>query len=267
MTFLCQEMAAVGSDVANIAAVAATGATPRRRFRRGDKVAEAIARDIIRRIGVERLPPGTQLAPEAKMLEEYGVGRGSLREALRILEVHGLISIRSGPRGGPTVDQVHTENFGRMSTLYFQMDGMTFEELIEARLITEPMMARLAAERRDEQLVAEFDRLDGEVPADEDAYVRHCAEFHQLVALASGNRIMRLFGQSLADILNDRLSSVLFPKSRRGDVVAVHKAIAKAISAGDAEQAEQSMRDHMLEYAAYVRRRHPSLMREVVDWR
>jgi GntR family transcriptional regulator, transcriptional repressor for pyruvate dehydrogenase complex len=230
-------------------------------------VSEAIARDIVRRIGDEGLAPGTQLPPEAKMLEEYRVGRGSLREALRILEVHGLISIKPGPRGGPTVDQVHTENFGRMATLYFQMDGVTFADLVEARVIMEPTIAALAAQRRDPQLVSELGRFTGTSRTDDDEYARDADEFHRLVAVMSGNPVMTLFAQSLTDILRDRLSPPLFPKSRRGAVLSVHDAIAKAVTDGDASRAEQLMREHMTEYAAYVRRRHPGLMREVVDWR
>jgi DNA-binding FadR family transcriptional regulator len=83
----------------------------------------------------------------------------------------------------------------------------------------------------------------------------------------SGNPVMTLFGQSLTDILHDRLTPPLFPKSRRAGVLSVHCAIAKAVADGDATLAEQLMREHMTEYAAYVRRRHPGLMREVVDWR
>jgi DNA-binding FadR family transcriptional regulator len=202
------------------------------------------------------------------MLEEYRVGRGSLREALRILEVHGLISIKPGPRGGPTVDKVHTENFGRMATLYFQMDGVTFHDLIEARVIMEPTMAGLAARSRDPELVTELARFASAAGGvEDDEYAGHAADFHRHVAAMSGNSVMSLFGQSLTDILRDRLSPTLFPKSRRGAVLNVHCAIARAITEGDADKAERLMTEHMTEYASYVRRRHPTLMREVVDWR
>lgn len=229
-------------------------------------MSEAIARDIVRRIGAEGMAPGTQLPPEAKMLEEYRVGRGSLREALRILEVHGLISIKPGPRGGPTVDQVDTRNFGRMASLYFQMDGVTFRELIEARLIMEPMLARAAAERCDPQLVDELARFDGGGRGDEE-YLRLAADFHQLVAVMSGNRIMSLFGQSLADVLRDRLHDTLFPKTRRREILSIHGDIGRAIAESDADRAERLMREHMEDYVAQVKRRHPGLMQEVVDWR
>ncbi|HEY7173726.1 MAG TPA: GntR family transcriptional regulator, partial [Micromonosporaceae bacterium] len=156
-------------------------------------MSEVIARDIVRRIAAERLEPGAQLPPEAKMLEEYRVGRGSLREALRILEVHGLISIKPGPRGGPTVDQVRTRNFGRMASLFFQMDGVTFRELIEARLAIEPLLARRAAECAEPELLRELARFET-IPRADEEYLRQAVDFHKYVAILSGNRIMSLFG-------------------------------------------------------------------------
>jgi GntR family transcriptional repressor for pyruvate dehydrogenase complex len=242
-----------------------------RPLRRGSKVSETVARDIVRRIGAAQLPPGTQLPAEAQMLADYGVGRASLREALRILEVHGLISIKPGPRGGPVVAGAHTRDFGRMSTLYFQVGGMTFRELIEARLILEPVMARLAAERRDpdllEKLMSAGTHAETDGVTDDDVYLQTSSDFHRLVAEMAGNSILYLFSHSLEDIFHDRVSGMLFPVSRRGEVVSAHSAIANAIARGQASHAEKLMRDHMTEYANYVKRRHPALWDEVVDWR
>jgi DNA-binding FadR family transcriptional regulator len=239
-----------------------------RSIRRGDKVAQAVARSIVRQIRARQLKPGEQLPPEAQMLQEYGVGRGSLREALRILEVHGLISIKPGPGGGPIVGQAQPEDFGRMATLFFQAGGMTFRELVEARLIMEPVMARLAAERRDPALLARLLTAAGVMPIDdEDEYLRVSGDFHRLVAEMSGNGIVNLFSQSLYGIFRDRVSGIVFPKPRRKEVVNAHAAIAKAIEQGQPEEAEQLMYDHMVQYVAFVKRTHPTLMDEVIDWR
>ncbi|HJQ65972.1 MAG TPA: GntR family transcriptional regulator, partial [Gemmatimonadales bacterium] len=101
---------------------------------RTDKLSERVARDILGDIVARRLEPGTTLAAEASMLERYGVGRSSLREALRILETHGLIKIKPGPGGGPVVAAVNSKDFGRMASLYFHAIGANFLDLLRARL-------------------------------------------------------------------------------------------------------------------------------------
>ena len=242
-----------------------------RRLRRGEKLYETIAREIVRRIREEKLPPDSLLPSEAQMLKEFGVGRASLREALRILEANGLITIKPGPGGGPVVAEVESRQFGRMASLYFQMGDMTFRELMEARLAVEPMMARLAAERRDPALVAELQAAvteAGSVPLSNDSlYLSTSADFHAVVARMSGNKILDLLGSSLLEIFYDRVSGMLFPVSRRRGVCESHAAIADAIAAGDGARAEELMREHMVEYVEYARRRHPDLLDEVVDWR
>ena len=243
-----------------------------RRLRRGEKVYVSVARDIVRRIRSERLEPGARLPSEALMLAEYGVGRGSLREALRVLEVNGLISVKAGPGGGPVVAGVDSHAFGSMATLYFQVGGMTFRELIEARLVMEPVMARLAAERRDPELIAELGRALSEAEAadlgDGAEYLSVSIDFHETVAGMSGNRILNLYGIALLGIFHDRVGNgQLFPVSRREGVRNAHEEIARAIIAGDGARAETLMREHMIEYAEYVRKRFPALLDEVVDWR
>src|SRR5699024_9522175 len=117
--------------------------------RRGEKVSSTIAREIVREIAHDHLAPGARLESESVMLERYQVARASLREALRILEVHGLVRMKPGPGGGPVVSEVDSRDFGRMATLFFQVLDIRFAELVEARLILEPLVARLAAERHD----------------------------------------------------------------------------------------------------------------------
>ncbi len=238
---------------------------------RGEKIFELVARDIIRHIAAERLPSGSMLPSEAQMLEQYDVGRASLREALRVLEVHGLITIKPGPGGGPVVAQVDSGDFGRMATLYFQVGGATFRELTEARLVMEPVMARLAAQRRDPERIEELRAVleeSREVPmAVDENYLRTTRGFHSVVTGMSGNRVLDLFGASLKEIFTDRVSGMLFPASRRRHVVEAHEAIAKAIFRGEPARAERLMREHMEEFVEYVRKRHPGLMNEVVDWR
>jgi DNA-binding FadR family transcriptional regulator len=229
-----------------------SGARPARHIARGEKIFELVARDIVRQIAAEDMRPGAMLPSEAQMLAQYDVGRASLR-------------------GGPIVSEVNSRDFGRMATLYFQIGGATFRELTEARLVMEPVMARLAAQRRDPEHLADLERVLGEARdvalAVDDLYLRSATDFHSVIAGMSGNRILDLFGRALKEIFTDRVSGMLFPASQREQVRLVHEAIAKAIFKGEASRAERLMREHMETFVDYVQRRHPGLMDEVVDWR
>jgi GntR family transcriptional regulator, transcriptional repressor for pyruvate dehydrogenase complex len=242
------------------------GTSPRP-IKRGAKVAEALAQEIVHEIVSRKLPPGTLLSSEAQMLEDYGVGRGSLREALRILEVHGLITMKPGRNGGPMVIEVRTRDFGRMSTLFFHLGGVTFRELMEARLVMEPIMARMAAERRGQELVGKVADPEQTRVEDDETYYRATNDFHKGVATMSGNSVLNLMSASLEDIFRDQVSGILSPPDERRDVLAVHAAIADAIAKGKADKAEKLMVEHMQQYADWVQTRHPHLLDEVVDWR
>ncbi|MFI0773452.1 FadR/GntR family transcriptional regulator [Streptomyces sp. NPDC021212] len=241
---------------------------PTKTLKRGAKVAEALAQEIVHDIVKRKLPPGTLLPSEAQMIEDYGVGRGSLREALRILEVHGLITMKPGRNGGPMVIEVRTRDYGRMSTLFYHLGGVTFSELLEARLVMEATMARLAAERNAPELGEQLaESCEKSVVDDDDEYFAATHDFHRKVSSMSGNPILNLVSMSLEDIFHDQVSGFLFPPDRREDVQATHAAIARAIAKGQAATAERLMRQHMQEYGDYVRRRHPHLVDQVVNWR
>jgi DNA-binding FadR family transcriptional regulator len=236
---------------------------------RGEKVASLVARQIARTIVNEDLQVGAPMEAEAVMLERFGVSRASLREALRILETQGLISIKPGPGGGPSVADVDSRDFARMATLFFQVLRVRFREVVEARLIMEPVMAGLAAARHDAELEDELiDILRRGDEADDDRqWLIESDAFHAMVLGMSGNPLMNLIAKGLKDIYTERVAGLTFPEDERRRVRDVHGQIAQAIVQGDAAVAESLMREHMGEYARNVETRHPGLMDEIVDWR
>ena len=237
---------------------------------RAEKVSAVIARSIVQDIVDRDLPPGTMLPPESVMVDRYRVGRASLREGLRILEIEGLISIKPGPGGGPVVSASDSADFGRMSTLHYMGARATFRELIDARRVIEPMMVGLAAERRDSVIIAELRALGDQTKKklqDEFTYRRSTSDFHRIVAGASGNRILDLFGRSLLEIYAERVQGAVFPIEHRRRVQADHEAITKAIEHGEVRKAQRLTHAHMDEVVAHVTERYPGLLDEVVDWR
>ncbi|MFF5991723.1 MULTISPECIES: FadR/GntR family transcriptional regulator [Prauserella] len=236
--------------------------------RRSEKVSAIIAREIVRDIAKRDLKPGDMLESESVMLQRYQVARASLREALRVLETHGLVRMKPGPGGGPVVSEVDSREFGRMATLFFQVLGIQFSELVEARLIIEPLIARLAAQRHDPDDNDELRAIvkqGFEASTDAEWLVASNA-FHAKVLSMSGNGLLDIFARAMKDIFTERASGVYVAR-KRGHVRRVHAEIADAIIAGDAEVAERLMHEHMSEYAKTVARREPQLMNEVVDWR
>ncbi len=235
---------------------------------RGQKVANRIAREIVSDIVVNEMQPGEPLPAESAMLESFGVSRASLREALRILETQGLITIKPGPGGGPFVAAVDSSDFGRMATLFFQLKRVTLGAVVEARLAIEPMMARFAAQRHDPALNDELEEIvQQHFQAATDAeWFATVDDFHSLVCRMSGNPLLDLIAGALKDIYADRVTGFGVPEENRGDVRSTHRKIARAIIRGDGVTAERLMRGHMVVLAQFFERNHPGLMDELVDW-
>jgi GntR family transcriptional regulator, transcriptional repressor for pyruvate dehydrogenase complex len=139
--------------------------------------------------------------------------------------------------------------------------------LVDARLMMEPMMARLAAERRAAEIQGQAVDPDATGVTDDDTYLDATHDFHRTLVSMSGNPILNLFCLSLEDIFHQQITGLLFPKNKRRQVLATHQEIARAVSEGRSEDAERLMRQHMQDYADYVQKRHPDLMDTVLDWR
>lgn len=235
--------------------------------RRTEKISELIAREIVH--DMKGLAPGTMLPAESAMLERYRVGRASLREALRILEVQGLIVIRPGPGGGPMVAPVQSRDYARMTSLYLHLSGATYGDVLAARLVMEPVMARLAAQRQDAAQLARLEEfvVPATAPVDDAMYMASSSDFHTLLSGLSGNPVLDFMGRALKDIYTDRFEQTVFPLETRGKIAHDHNAIARAIASGNAPRAERLMRDHMIEFAGFYQAQNPGVLDEPVDWR
>lgn len=238
--------------------------------RRKTKLAETIAAQILDDIADRQMSEGDPLMSEAAMLERYGSGRASVREALRILETSGLITIKAGPKGGAMVGSVDPVQFGRTTSRYLQLAGATIRDLIEARLLLEPATTGLAARRRDAAGVARLrawlETPDEFAVSDDSAYLAETFEFHSIVSGMSGNKVLDLITLATKDLFTSRVRSAIYPAHARKKVRVVHEEIARAVLAGDSEEAEDAMRRHLEEYARYAIRRLPGLLDDRVRW-
>ena len=167
-------------------------------------------RDLIIR---GELPRGERLPGEIVLAREFGVSRGTVREALRALEAHNLIRTAKGASGGsfvtlPTVDHV-SEFLEANISLLSEANDVTLEEFLETRRLLEVFAARQCAERRDE---ADLERMRNTIleHPDEIASEQRYAynqEFHTAVLDAAGNTLLRIAAQPIFSILQTNLAA------------------------------------------------------------
>ncbi len=186
------------------------------------------------------------------MVEEYAVSRESLREALRLLEVQGLVAIRRGPGGGPSVCTVDPANLGRISTLYYHMAGATYRELSEAWVLAESLLAGRAARNphAETRLAAMLPYLQDRngssgVDADVTAYMQMHMSFHARVASLVQNRVLEITLQTMGQIVSHHVVVTDDPRGLGRDLGDDHRRIAVAIVAGLADQASSIMEEHI----------------------
>jgi len=113
------------------------------------KTAELIADHIRRQIVRGELHEGDALPPENMLMEEFSINRPTLREAFRILESEGLITVRRGALGGARVHVPTAENAARYASLVLQHRGANLQDVLDARVIIEAPAAAMVAARRD----------------------------------------------------------------------------------------------------------------------
>jgi GntR family transcriptional regulator, transcriptional repressor for pyruvate dehydrogenase complex len=237
---------------------------------RAPKTAERVARDLVRDIVAEGLQPGDVLPSEAALLERYGVGRPTLREAVRILEVQELVWVKPGPGGGPVVGEISAAAFGRTASLFFRLGGVTFRELLAARLVLEPLCARVAARTQDPVGLARLQTAMAQGRAadltDDDAYLAASTTFHSALTGASGNGVLDLVAEGVMSIYERRIPAGVAPVEQRAAIVDEHQRITDAIVGGDAGEAERLVAAHVEEITSMVERTLPDLLDTVLDW-
>jgi DNA-binding FadR family transcriptional regulator len=238
--------------------------------RRSEKKSEVLARQILRDVLARRLQPGTMLPSEASMVQDYEVGRTTLREALRILEVQGILGIRPGPGGGPIVSEAGSRSYARTSSLFFQAGGVRLLDVMEARMVLEPVMARLAAEQRngttDPALREAVEQLAAGERLSAARFAAATRAFHDAVAALAGQAVLALFCRALDDVVSERTSRFAYPAHKRDVAAARLVTVGKAILRGNAAAAERLMREHMDEHNRCTAEARGGGVKSVVAW-
>jgi GntR family transcriptional repressor for pyruvate dehydrogenase complex len=221
------------------------------------KVYEQIAEQLLAQIGGGRLKPGDPLPSERELTESFGVGRSSIREALRMLESQGVISSNGGSFA---VADVANPLNSSLRLLFALDERAGMHDLFELRRILDSEAAALAAERRRDDHLEEMDAaiaaMDSALSDSGrgDRFIDADLRFHLAVAEATGNRLLLYSMQAVRDVVRRALMTVfLIPRSPARAVVE-HRAIRAAIAAGDAGLARREMLAHLARVEADVQR-------------
>ena len=191
-------------------------------------------------------PPGRPLPPERLLAERFGVSRGSIRDALRILEMIGLLETRHGQGTFPrelTVDRLVAPLASVMAYRHDLRD-----ELLDVRRMFEPAVARVAALRATEADFADLQRIleaqREKLKTGRSAIVEDSA-FHSTLAHCTRNRVVMKIMAILNDLLVDSRAQSLKQKGRPARSLDGHEAVVAALRQRDPDGAAQAMIHHI----------------------
>lgn len=237
--------------------------------RRVPKASERLARHLATSIVEGAYEEGDRLPHESEMLTQTGVGRATLREALRLLEVWGLVVIRTGPGGGPVVRKPSPEEFAEQFALILQFQQLTLRDVSDARVALEPMVARLAAERiTDEQLAELKDSIEIMQRSYDkpDEFWLQNARFHSTVAHAADSQVIGTIIDAVKFIADGASSGVAYGRKEYEEVVNAHIEIVEMLEKGDAEGAAASMYHHLDIGRRFIDKKAPQSLRGRIRW-
>lgn len=217
-----------------------------KRGRVSDSVLKQIKQSII--TGVYR--PGDKLPSEKELMEAFNVSRGSLREALRSLEEFGFIVVKPGATGGAYVTSEGMKSLANRLYDIMLMERISFDEILQFRLLTEPGAARLAAEHRTEEDIRVLEEINrvreraikaGKIP------IIVNIDFHQALAKASKNKMVSLLIDAVALLFNSEFKKIGLSIEDHRAILEAHKRLTRYIKNGEPDKAAKAMYEHALD--------------------
>lgn len=216
------------------------------------KVYEQVAEQIQDMVVNGKLQRGDKLPSERQLAEELQVSRTSIREALRALQIIGLIEVRQGE--GSYINQSFEKSLFQPLSIMFMLQNSKPEEIIELRRIIEVEAAYLAAKRADDE---EIEHLRGLIEKlkdlkdlnNEEASVAVDKEFHYTIAKASKNKllvnVLNVISELMDKFIKEARGMILVDEKNKEVLVQQHEAIFKGLENRDPKAAGSAMQIHI----------------------
>jgi len=184
--------------------------------RAGELLASRIRERIIR----GELKPGDRLPPERSLMEEFSVSRSTFREAFRVLEAEGLVSVSRGVRKGAQIQLATVGNASRQLNLVMQVNRVTLDDVYQSLAIFEPAVVRVLARKATLKDIAAL-RLSvaqSRAALDDDAKYRELAgHFHRVLVERAGFKSLSLVADLLSDVVGSYVASASSSLPPSGD--------------------------------------------------
>ena len=214
------------------------------------RLTDQIVEQLVMLIRSGKLKIGEKLPPEHELMNQFGVGRSSLREAIGALLLTGVLTSR--PWHGTYVNTSSGKLLSKTLGWRIESGSEKVEELIEARIILEQAMAGLSAARATEEDIAEMRHYHDLLKSIEEgkqqvAQVQADLSFHFALAKASRNAILFGFLSEFRNLMLLWMQQTVRPESnfRLSDIIKQHAAILEAVRARDVERAQAALCKHL----------------------
>lgn len=191
--------------------------------------------------------PGEKLPAEMDLCQRLGVGRGTIREAFRLLQARGYVEIKPG-RGAFAAEHLPSEDMGAVEWLV--QNEMELRDSIEIRQALEPLAARRMAERGADQAIQDLKVLHSRfldaIQEEDAARIAQLDEaFHSAIVEGSGNHLLLSINQQVCQGIKPFRSKTFQIRQNIQNAVRPHTRILQAIASHDGEAAEREMRAHL----------------------
>lgn len=215
------------------------------------KASAVLADELRNQIVVTRMPVGRDLPNESDLIERTGYSRGTVREALRLLESEGLITTRRGPYGGVRVSRPDVSQATRSIAVLLALSDATLGDLFHFRSLVECTAASLAATNATEDQIAVMFRATDD---EEQETVEGVVSFHNLIADSCGSEFYRV---TLGYVLNIAAWQTPQAGLSHDDVCVArgaHRDIVESIAARQPEMAAEAMDRHLKSFLAVIKK-------------
>ncbi|MDT8380595.1 MAG: FadR/GntR family transcriptional regulator [Desulfotignum sp.] len=230
---------------------------------RQSRVFQDVVDQIQEAILTKKLAPGTRLPAERDLKEMFNTSRGTLREALRVLEQKGLIEIKLGVTGGAIVKQIDTDPLMESLALLIQSGEVSLEHLSEFRIKIEGSLVELATQRATPEDIEELERLQAIARRcferrDWESFLKTDETMHTYIGTMTRNPVFQFIQKSIHDNIHRYYQDYLpMNRERTLENLRDFDKIIAAMKEKDGSTASAIIKDHVQRFHDKMTGKHP----------